>query len=335
MRTRELITPVEKVESGYSAHHRAIEARPVGKGTVPEIVRELRASSSICVLRGLGVATAREVLGVMGFDRGDDRISQCHFATYERQISRLQKTYANRLRSSVEQVQPIEYVEQLLIDGWSISAASWKVYRLAWIWHLQQCRLRNITDGTDTAALDIALAALLVFHRRLDPPLDEGKKPKKPLPTADTVGTLMHYLVSSNSPARDIALATLLTGLRPSEWTQVELEPMSTSEAAELDERYSWWRLTLPATNCADQGWTVFLRNDDDLDAVIDCRETMRSLVAEEMDRLWAIKARDIYAKRMASQLRYVCSKLWPGEPSRHITLDDLRMLARKHLNSL
>ncbi len=271
----------------------------------------------------------------MGLDRGDEGISQCHFTTYERQISRLQKIYANRLRSSVEQVQPIECVEQLLIDGWTMTAASWKVYRLAWIWHLQRCRLRNITDGADTAALDIALAALLVFHRRLDPPRDAGKKPRKPLPTADTVDTLMHYLVSNNSPTRDIALATLMTGLRPSEWTQVELEPMSTSEAAELDERYSWWRLTLPTITCANQGWTIFLRNDDDLDAVIACRETMRSLVTEEMDRLRAIKARDTYAKRMASQLSYACSKLWPGEPSRHITLDDLRMLARNHLNSL
>lgn len=336
MRTRELITPVGKVEDGYPAHRRFIEARPVGEaGAVPEIVSDLRASSSVCVLRGLGVATAREVLRVMGFDRQDERASRFHFATYERQISRLQETYANRLRSSVEQVQPIENVEQLLIDGWTMTAASWKVYRLAWIWHLQQCRLRNIDAGADTAALDIALAVLLVFHRRLDPTRDEGKKPRKPLPTPEEIDTLMHYLASNDSPARNIALATLMTGLRPSDWTQVELEPISTNEAAGLDERYSWWRLDLPGTYCADTILPVYLRNTDDLDAVLDCRDIMRSLAAEEMDQLSAIKARDTYAKRMASQLRYACSKLWPAEPCRCISLDDLRMFARKHLSSL
>lgn len=291
-----------------------------------------RALHPEAVLSDMTWVAAEEIVAAWEGVRGECSVTEQTRDDYFKTFRGLRGRCAKQLGEAIpEAIEPRAMVDFLFEESRRLKKSAWKKYRSASIHafaelltEYRECDLR----GTD---FSIALAVLIVVNR---PPHSDERPDQKIANTKagipeedalDLFDALYESSIHRSKKARLYAMATLMTGLRPGEWKDVELtEP---TETLHSDQPTKLHVATSKQKAGQSEHRTLVLMTEE---ARFLVRDQMDMVSRETYANDWiGIHPIDNLHKKCSSLIMEACKRLWPNDKYRWYTLYDFRHQAR------
>jgi len=267
-------------------------------------------------------------------------------ATYHENSRTLEIRYSNEMNSDDGILNPIDIIKRLFRHSASISPATWRLYRSGFLYTMDERAQHFALKGQPQPTLIRALAALIVVSAK---PYGAGRPPAaraardKSIPAKQFDKIITHLATAyseRNQWARrsqSFAMATIATGLRPTEWVNAEIRPALPSEVP-LGQAEAGWLAVVVDTAKRKAGEPDWVRTIVVEPGVyqIHVRQHYEEIQAALASRADAHEAAKNYSRRCSTALGRACKELWPtgvrGKSPIRITLYSLRHQARANV---
>lgn len=276
-------------------------------------------------------------------------------ATYEKNSRMLEIKYSNEMHSEDGILNPVDIIRRLFLHSASISAATWRLYRSGFVYTMNERAQQCAQQGQPQPSLIRALAALIVVSAKPygagRPPAPYGAgRPPAPRPARDksiaakqfdkVITHLATAYIERNQWARrsqSFAMATIATGLRPTEWVNAVIRPAKSTEVPLGESEVGWLAVVVHTAKrkAGEPDWerTIVVEPGVYQIHVRQHHEEIQAALAIRPDPHDAAK---IYSRRCSAALGRACRELWPtgvrGRNPTRITLYSLRHQARANV---
>lgn len=268
---------------------------------------------------------------------------------YEKNSSMLEAKYARELGIDPSDISPVETIRRFFYHALDISDASWKIYR-AGLLHSLNNRLTIMENkGLPQPTLLRALASLIVFSKKpnrvanVEESRDGKQRSRVKSIKSRYYNQLIDHLANGFSArnlnarrAQSFAIATLSTGLRPSEWRLAKLRPARQDEMPDGNSCEGWMAIEVNTAKRKNEEevWirTLLIEPGPNQIHIRQHHATLMESVRTAQDRLHPDK---LYIRRCSTAMSNACKQLWPGREHLWITLYSLRSQARANFASV
>lgn len=302
--------------------------------------RALRDMDPESLLINLPVEVAQQILDEWRVARSEPGMTGTSVVTakrYTENAERMERKYSAEQDVAWGCLSPVECVRAFFFKSKEISIWTWKNYRQSLLFMLDRRAIDMDAQGTPQKSLVMALACLIIVSR---PPSESAPVVKhkrvKTITAKRFEAVITHLAIgysNANRRARltqSFAMATLATGLRPTEWKFSVLRPATREDdpsgasikgvlaidviSAKRKGHESEW----PRTLLIDPGpYQIHIRQHYD---------GIMAYVAQAKNKDQPDK---LYIRHSSATLALACKTLWPTMPERWITLYSLRSQAR------
>lgn len=267
-------------------------------------------------------------------------------ATYHENSRTLEIRYSNEMDSDEGILNPVDIIKRLFRHSASISPATWRLYRSGFLYTMDERAQHFALKGQPQPTLIRALAALIVVSAK---PYGAGRPPAaraardKSIPAKQFDKIITHLATAyseRNQWARrsqSFAMATIATGLRPTEWVNAQIRPALPSEVP-LGQAEAGWLAVVVDTAKRKAGEPDWVRTIVVEPGVyqIHVRQHYEEIQTALASRADAHEAAKNYSRRCSTALGRACKELWPtgvrGKSPIRITLYSLRHQARANV---
>lgn len=267
-------------------------------------------------------------------------------ATYEENSRMLEIKYSNEAQSDDGILSPVDIIRRLFLHSASISAATWKLYRAGFIYSMNERAQLCALQGQPQPTLERALATLLVVSAK---PYGAGRPPaarsvrSKSIPAKDFDKVITHLATAYSERnqwarrAQSFAMATIATGLRPTEWVNAVIRPALPAEVPLGEPEAGWLAVVVDTAKrkAGEPDWERTIVVESGV-YQIHVRQHYEEIQAALTSRAEPHDAAKNYSKRCSAALGRACKELWPtstrGKDPIRITLYSLRHQARANV---
>lgn len=320
---------------------------PVNLGTPTALA--LRTLDAETLLENMPQDAAEQIVAEWRLSRdtpGAGSPSARSIATYEQNSRMLEIKYSNELGSEDAILSPVDIIRRLFLHSASISAATWRLYRSGLVYTMNERALQCAQQGQPQPTLIRALAALIVVSAKpygaARPPVTRPTRDKSiPSKQFDKVITHLATAYSERNQwarrAQSFAMATIATGLRPTEWVNAVLRPAKPFEVPPGEVAANWLAVVVDTAKRkeGEPDWerTIVIEPGVYQIHVRQHYDEIQSALVSRADPHAAAK---YYSRRSSSALGRACKELWPvgvqGKSPIRITLYSLRHQARANV---
>lgn len=314
------------------------------------MVLALRAMDPEALLANMIYEVAEQIVNDWRVSRADPSIPQAQTKAvnqYRRIAIMLETRFSQEKDLEYGFLNPIDLTKMFIANATEWSKAAWKIYRQSLMHVFNERAILMDQKGMPQKSLITALAALIVVskHPYLDQvnlkKLAKGKREGRVKSIrARFFDQLITHLATAYPPqnknakrAQSFALATIATGLRPSEWLTTTLRPATPADMPDNESPDGWLALhvkTAKRKEGEDDWYRTILVEPGAFqthirihyDNIVEASEKSPDVV--EPDRN--------YIRRCSSVMAQACKVLWPEQPDRWITLYSLRSQARANI---
>ena len=274
-------------------------------------------------------------------------------ATYHENSRTLEIKYSNELNSDDGILSPVDIIRRLFLHSSTISPATWRLYRSGFLYTMDERAKQFALKGQPQPTLIRALAALIVVSAK---PYGESRASaaraalEKPRTTRDKsipakqFDKIITHLATAYSErnqwarrSQSFAMASIATGLRPTEWVNALIRPALPSEVPRGESDVGWLAIVVDTAKrkAGEPDWvrTVIVEPGVYQIHVRQHYEEIQAALAQRADAHDAAKN---YSRRCSAALGRACKELWPtgvkGKKPIRITLYSLRHQARANV---
>lgn len=267
-------------------------------------------------------------------------------ATYEENSRMLEIKYSNEVQSDDGILSPVDIIRRLFLHSAGISAATWRLYRSGFIYTMNERAQMFALQGQPQPTLERALAALLVVSAK---PYGAGRPPAarsardKSIPAKDFDKVITHLATAYSERnqwarrAQSFAMATIATGLRPTEWVNAVIRPALPAEVPRGEHEAGWLAVVVDTAKrkAGEPDWERTIVVEPGV-FQIHVRQHYEEIQSALTSRSEPHDAAKNYSKRCSAALGRACKELWPtttrGKDPIRITLYSLRHQARANV---
>ena len=266
--------------------------------------------------------------------------------TYETNSRMLEIKYSNEVGSDDGILNPVDIIKRLFLHSANITTSTWRLYRSGFIYTMNERAQHFALQGQPQPTLMRALAALIVVSSK---PYGVGCAPcassvrDKSIPAKEFDKVITHlataYLERNQWARRSqsFAMATIATGLRPTEWVNAKIRAALRSEVPPGEPEANWLAVVVDTAKRKDgePDWerTIVVEPGVYQIHVRQHYEEIQTALAARPDPHDVAKN---YSRRCSSALGRACKDLWPtstrGKKPIRITLYSLRHQARANV---
>jgi hypothetical protein len=267
-------------------------------------------------------------------------------ATYHENSRTLEIKYSHEMNSEDGILSPVDIIRGLFLHSASISPATWRLYRSGFLYTMDERAQHFEQRGQPQPTLIRALATLIVVSAK---PYGAGRPQgvravrDKSIPAKQFDKIITHLATAyseRNQWARrsqSFAMATIATGLRPTEWVNAVIRPALPAEVP-LGEAEAGWLAVVVDTakrKAGEPDWERTIVVEPGV-YQIHVRQHYEEIQAALAARADAHDAAKSYSRRCSTALGRACKELWPdgvrGKSPIRITLYSLRHQARANV---
>lgn len=269
-------------------------------------------------------------------------------ATYHANSLMLEFKYSNNLYSEDGILSPLDIVRGLFLHSATLSASTWRIYRSGFIYTMNERAQQCALQGQPQPSLVRALAALIAVSTK---PYGASRLPRsanrptrdKSIPAKQFDKVITHLATAyteRNQWARrsqSFAMATIATGLRPTEWVNATIRSAQRSEVPRGESETGWLAVVVATAKrkAGEPDWerTIVIEPGVYQIQVRQHFEEIQAALAPQDDPHAVVKN---YSRRCSAALGRACKELWPvrerGPRPIRITLYSLRHQARANV---
>lgn len=323
------------------------QPRPTAQGGTPTALA-LKSIDAETLLENMPQDAAEQIVAEWRQARADASMGAPNvrsLKTYETNSRILEIKYSNEMQAD-DILNLVDIIRRLFLHSASISAATWRLYRAGFLHTMNQRALQCESLGQPQPTLLRALAALIVVSSK---PYGAGrpraKRPARdksiPAKKFDKVITHLATAYSERNQwarrSQSFAMATIATGLRPTEWVNAVIRPATASEVPMGESEAAWLAVVVDTAKrkAGEPDWerTIVVEPGVYQIHVRQHFEEIQSVINTKSDPHEAVRN---YSQRCSRALGRACRELWPapvqGKDPIRITLYSLRHQARANV---
>lgn len=267
-------------------------------------------------------------------------------ATYVANSRMLEIKYSNEVHAEEGILSPVDIIKRLFLHSANISAATWRLYRSGFIFTMNERAQTCALQGLPQPTLMRALGALIVVSAK---PYGAGRPPvarvsrDKSIPAKEFDKVITHLATAYSERnhwarrAQSFAMATIATGMRPTEWVNAKVRPALPAEVPRGEPEAGWIAVVVDTAKrkSGEPDWerTIIVEPGVYQIHVRQHYEELQSALLSRQDPHDAAKN---YSRRCSSAMGRACKELWPvstrGKNPIRITLYSLRHQARANV---
>lgn len=284
---------------------------------------------------------------------GVPRANEQSQKTYCANGTMLELKYASASNVSYTDFSPIDFVKAFFRHSKFNGRPTYKIYRFSLLHYLNQRLTQLAQTGIPQPSLIKALAVLIIKSgypyeiptrvARVD--IRAGRESGAKSITASKFEELTNYLATGYPRqnknavrAQIMALATMATGLRPTEWKNSTLRDATSNEVPEGEDPQNWLALVVKTAKRKnnEQEWirTLLIPPGVQQIHIRRHRKMIQDLVDPSADPNSDETDRYIN-KAMTTALTRACKELWPSRPQDWVTMYTFRSQARANFTRL
>jgi hypothetical protein len=266
---------------------------------------------------------------------------------YKRNFAMLESKYSRENNIEIGNLNPVDLLKQFFKHSLELLPAAWRLYRYSLLFIMNERAIEMAAKGMPQRTLIIALAALIIVKK---PPYKEISQ-KAPRPATNGVRNkslrtryfeeLITHLAVDYAPinigvrrAQSFAIATLATGLRPTEWKHAHLHAAEPDEVPGVQSSEGWLCLRIKTAKRKEHevDWdrTFYIEPGICQIHIIQHYESLMEYVGVALESDPTAENPDkLYIRRASRKLADACKHLWPNKSALWITLASLRSQAR------
>lgn len=328
---------------------------PLAQGDMPTALA-LKTVDAETLLANMAQDTAEQIVAEWRRAREDAKKGPPKpgsIATYHENSRTLEIKYSNELNSEDGILSPVDIIKRLFLHSATISPATWRLYRSGFLYTMDERAKQFALKGQPQPTLIRALAALIVVSAK---PYGESRASaaraslEKPRATRDKsipakqFDKIITHLATAYSErnqwarrSQSFAMASIATGLRPTEWVNAVTRPALPSEVPPGESEAGWLAVVVHTAKrkAGEPDWvrTVIVEPGVYQIHVRQHYEEIQAAIALRADPHDAAKN---YSRRCSAALGRACKELWPtgsrGKKPIRITLYSLRHQARANV---
>lgn len=268
--------------------------------------------------------------------------------TYSNNARMLETKYSNDNNVEVGILTPVDIIERLFAHAASLSPNTWRLYRASFVYTMNARALEAEAAGRPQPTLMRALATLIVLGSRSQPTGASKILPRQPaagksIRAADFDKIITHLATAYAEQnlwarrAQSFAMATISTGMRPTEWINAKLRPALADEVPIGFAPTGWLALEVDtAKRKSDEpAWkrTIIVEPGIYTIHIEQHYDEIKAHLSQGEDEF---KRAKYYSMRCSLALGRACQELWPdkigGKAPIRIRLYSLRHQARANV---
>jgi hypothetical protein len=273
-------------------------------------------------------------------------------AQYRKNAAMLEAKYSRDNNVDLGSLSPVDLLKQFFKHAADLQPATWKLYRHSLLYIMNERAVDMASRGMPQKTLVTALAALIVIskqpYQNADNEYEPAKKSRAKSMRARYFDRLITHLAvdypSVNIAVRraqSFAMATLATGLRPTEWKHVHLRTALPGDLPfDTDRPEAWLILRIKTAKRKEDevDWerTFFIEPGPYQIHILQHYQSIMDAVNKVLAKDPASETPDKkYIARSSGALSKACKHLWPTRPDLWVTLYSLRSQARANFASV
>lgn len=306
------------------------------------------------ILETIDLDSAQQIFDEWTTARSSEALAKANLNsinTYNNNGIMLEAKYSTEYNINYTDLSPVDFVKAFFRHSRHLSKNTYKLYRFSLL-HFFNERL-NALSGSPQPSLVKALATLIVcnsypFSKTIpnaEIRISEHQARVKSL-SAARFDTLISHLATGyaaqNKTAihtQSMAIATMATGLRPTEWKNTQVREATSAEVPAGANPDQWLALTVKTAKrkSNDKDWFRTLIIPPGVQQ-IHIRQHLKNIQSLRKPDEEGEEAADIdknFNKKCSETLSKACKALWPDKPQTWIDMYSLRSQARANLTAV